>query len=99
MQATNMVIRWVHSTPKLEADLRKVAEGGEFNYGDDELAELVADLLGSDLNVIGHQYLAVMGVSRKDARQVGRQLEESVGSNWVDAVVWSEVRETLVKEA
>ena len=46
MHATTMkIIHWIWGEPKLADFLRKIAEGDDFEYGDDELLEMISSFV------------------------------------------------------
>jgi len=97
--ATGKVVQWLRANPELRADLRKVADGDKFTWGDCEVAEMVDQLSGKELNSIGLSYMRTMKVDRAAARQFGREMEAMAGRSWMGTVDWVEVRKFLIGEA
>jgi len=95
---TQKVSDWTLSTPELAAELRDEVEGNEFEWDGDALAELVTQLLSEDVNGIGRDFLALVGVRVEDARAVGRELEAMAQEppEWEPHIDWEAVRNRLM---
>lgn len=97
---TQKVMDWAVTTPTLRAYLTQIAEGDRFNYGDDDLAEMVMSLLHTEPDGITVDLLTEMGVSRENAREVGAELERTAQDPpyWVEHIDWQAVRSFLIGE-
>jgi hypothetical protein len=98
---TQRVAKWTDTIPdRAWKLLANVAEGDEFAWGDDDLAELVADLLSVEPGILGADWMDAVGVDRTEAARVGAELASMAQEppHWVDHVDWEAVRNHLTGE-
>lgn len=87
------IASWLYLDPKLGPIARKIAQGNDYAYGDNELAEFV-DLLLYDKGANDTDFLWVIqyGASVAAADNIRTHIRQST----VDALDWSAVRTRLL---
>lgn len=96
---TAKIVEFVLSRQRMAAELADVAEGDDFTWGDNELAETVVQLVSDDPRGLGMWALDRWGVPQRDARSVGMDLEVMAQDPpyWVEHVDWEAVRTALIE--
>lgn len=89
--ATHLVAAWMGGDCELSEWAKGIARGNEFEYGDNELHEAVADIFYGD----GFSSYAVSSSSQVAARD---NIRESLTREDFDAIDWAFVRESLLGE-
>jgi hypothetical protein len=97
------IIDWLKGERERGSDLwaflRGIAEGDEFEYGDHELGNCLADLLDSDHNMHADVVLADTGADLRAARELRRELAESQDdpAGWLEELDAMAVRVFLMQ--
>lgn len=92
--ATELITRWVLSSPVLAWRLKIIARDGlMYGDGDTELNCTVADLLDTDRTAIWRAYLKATGTDPATADEVWREIGGIAG---VHATDWAQVRRALL---
>lgn len=98
---TRRVVEWTDAVPeRVRTFLAKTAEGDEFMWGDDDLAEMIADALTTTPNALAADWMDYAGVDREEARRIGGELEQGAQEppHWIGHVDWETVRNHLIGE-
>lgn len=97
---TGLVVEWIdQSPPRACAFLRNVADGDEFEWGDDELEEYVSQFLCSTVRGAAAGQMAELGIDVFRAREFGLRLERAAQEppHWSGHADWEFIRNHLLE--